>query len=633
MIASRSRLLAASLTVLALALAQGAAAQDMGPASAPANPSDAHPPAVILEPDQVQEAAPFEDEPEDGAPQTPEGDVPPHIVIADDPAEPAIPEVWAPVPLNAQGRSAYGLYLAGKLALMTGEGAKGADWLAQAAALTPEQPRVREQAFTSALLSGDLDVAGRLAPTADAAPAFIEIGRLISAVQTFVHGDARAANAALVARPIAAPHSRAGLMVAPWIAAAAGDWTRALAAPPAQGDVLTLAFARQNRALLLEKRRKYAEAEAELKALSDMPTIGALFHRAYGEFLERRGKRDEALAVYQAAMQGQQVDLATARALARLQAGRRAPASPDYRQGAAQALTTAAAQAVAERGNEFAVVYLRLALNLNEDAATQIQLAQVLDRVGLKAAARTALSRVGPEDPVLYANARAQLALNLEEDGQSQAALTELRAAAAAEPDDPRIALVMASQLMQLEQYEAALALLSGPLLNTATQGAQIHFLRGAALESLDRIPEAEAELWAAHLADPNNANTLNYLGYLWVDKGLRVDQGAGLLAQAYAMEPENGNIQDSLGWAQFKQGYFDTAVVTLEEAVDKEPANPEINDHLGDAYWRVGRQREAVWLWNRVLSLDPEPERKAEVERKIAKGLDDAAPATGGSH
>src|SRR3989344_2930432 len=248
MIASRSRLLAASLTVLALALAQGATAQDMGPASAPANPSDTHPPAVILEPDQVQEAAPCEDDPEAGAPQPPDGDVPPHIVIADAPAEPAIPEVWAPVPLNAQGRSAYGLYLAGKLALMTGEGAKGADWLAQAAALTPEQPRVREEAFTSALLSGDLDVAGRLAPTADAAPAFIEIGRLISAVQTFVHGDARAANAALVARPIAAPHSRAGLMVAPWVAAAAGDWTRALAAPPAQGAVPTLAFARQNRA-------------------------------------------------------------------------------------------------------------------------------------------------------------------------------------------------------------------------------------------------------------------------------------------------------------------------------------------------------------------------------------------------
>jgi tetratricopeptide (TPR) repeat protein len=650
MIASRSRLFAASLTVLALAIAQGAAAQELPAGSFQTDPKPAgqpgpsiqpefepSPPSIILRPDQTHEDAvpgsrDAEDEPEDGAPQTetPDGDVAIDVVINDEPAAPPIPEIWSSIPTDAQGRSAYGLYLAGKLALMTGEGEKGADWLAQANALTPEQPRVREQAFTSALLSGDLDVAARLAPTADASPAFTEGGRLISAIQTFVHGDPRAANAALAARPIAAPHSRAGLMVAPWIAAAAGDWTRALAAPPTQGDALTLAFARQNRALLLEKRRDYAEAETELKALSDMPTIGALFHRAYGEFLERRGKRDEALAVYLAAVQGQAVDLATTRALTRARSGGRPPAAPDFRQGAAQALTTAAAQAVAERGNEFAVVYLRLALNLHEDSATQIQLAQVLDRVGLKAAARTALSRVGPEDPVLYANARAQLALNLAEDEQLDAALTELRAAAAAQPNDPRIALVTAGQLLQLEQHQAALDLLNGPLLNTANQGGQIHFLRGVALESLNRIPEAEAELWAAHQADPNNADTLNYLGYLWVDRGLRVDQGAGLLAQAHAADPENGNIQDSLGWAQFKQGYFDTAVVTLEEAADKEPANAEINDHLGDAYWRVGRRREAVWLWNRVLSLDPEAERKAEVERKIANGLDDAAPATG---
>jgi Flp pilus assembly protein TadD len=102
------------------------------------------------------------------------------------------------------------------------------------------------------------------------------------------------------------------------------------------------------------------------------------------------------------------------------------------------------------------------------------------------------------------------------------------------------------------------------------------------------------------------------------------------LIARAHAADPENGNIQDSLGWAQFKQGQFDTAVATLEAAVDKEPANAEINDHLGDAYWRVGREREARWLWNRVLILNPEAERRAEVERKIENGLDDAPPAGG---
>ena len=103
------------------------------------------------------------------------------------------------------------------------------------------------------------------------------------------------------------------------------------------------------------------------------------------------------------------------------------------------------------------------------------------------------------------------------------------------------------------------------------------------------------------------------------------------MLARAHAAEPDNGNIQDSLGWAQFRQGQYDIAVETLEGAVSKEPANAEINDHLGDAYWQVGRRREAEWQWNRVLTLEPDAERRAEVEQKLANGLSVAPPVTAG--
>ncbi len=633
MIAPRSRLFAASLTVLAVAVAGQAFAQETAPAATPAPTPQTHPPAVILEPGQpipgqaptATPEAPREATP--GAESAPD----PHIIITDTPATPPIPAVWSPVPTDAEGRSAYGLYLAGKLALMQGQGGSGADYLAQAERLTPEQPRVREQAFTSALLTGDLDVAAALAPTdATASLAFVEGGRLVRLVQDYAHGDARAANAALAAQPIGAPHARAGLLVSPWIAAAAGDWPRALQPAPAAGDPLTLAFARMNRAALLERRRDYAQAEAELKAAADAPGIGALFKRPYGEFLERRGRRDDAIALYEAAMAVQPADPGVARALQRLKEGGRPPALPDLREGASQALVTAAAQASAERGNEFAAVYLRLAQNLYPEDETEYQLAQVLARAGLKSSARAALSRIGAETPSLYAAARAQMAVSLEEEGQSEEALAELRRAAAAAPDDPRIAQVLAGQLMQLKKHDEALALLDGPILNTADQGAGVRFLRGAAYEALGRVPEAEAELWAALQAAPNDPDMLNYLGYLWVDKGLRVQEGAEMIARAHALEPDNGNIQDSLGWAQFKQGQYETAVDTLEQAVDKEPANAEINDHLGDAYWKVGRRREAVWLWNRVLVLDPDDERRAAVERKIADGLE-AAPAAKG--
>ena len=193
----------------------------------------------------------------------------------------------------------------------------------------------------------------------------------------------------------------------------------------------------------------------------------------------------------------------------------------------------------------------------------------------------------------------------------------------AASPNDPRMAYVTAGQLLQLERYDDALALLNGPLLATDTQSADVRFMRGAAYESLGRVPEAEAELWAALQDQPNEPSYLNYLGYLWVDSGTRVAEGAEMIGRAHAAEPEDGNIQDSLGWAQYRQGQFDTAVETLEQAVAKEPANAEINDHLGDAYWQVGRRREAGFQWNRVLTLDPDDERRAEVERKLTEGLD----------
>ena len=82
MIASRSRLFAASLTVLAVALAGHASAQET---TSPAPTLETHPPAVILEPGQTApgQTAPAQ-APTEAAPD-------PHIIITDTPATPAIP--------------------------------------------------------------------------------------------------------------------------------------------------------------------------------------------------------------------------------------------------------------------------------------------------------------------------------------------------------------------------------------------------------------------------------------------------------------------------------------------------------------------------------------------------------------
>ncbi|RZJ95726.1 MAG: tetratricopeptide repeat protein, partial [Brevundimonas sp.] len=585
------------------------------PAVLPAEPTPA--PAAVPETPATEE--------EDGGP----ANGGPALETPEEPAEPAIPAVWAPVPRDAQGDSAYGLYLAGRVALAGGVGDDGARLLARAQALTPEQPSVTEQAFIAALMSGDMDVAGRTAPTdAGAAPLFVETGKLVRAVQAFATGDARGAYAQLK-QPIGAPHTGVVLLLKPWVAAAAGDWRAAQAEPDAGLDAVSLAFARANRALLLEMRGRTAEAETEFKALADQPGAGALFKVPYGEFLERRGRRAEAQAVYEAAIAGGQNDVPTNQALRRVRDGGAAPAAPTLKTGAALALTTAAAQASVARSNEVAVVYLRLALNLDRDPEVLYRLGQTLSRAGLSGPAQQVLEQITPRDTLLYAAARLQLGLAAEAAKDNETALARLREAAAAAPEDAVVARVLAGQLLSMKRYDETLAVLDGPLLNTADQNPDVRFMRGAAYEALGRIDDAEAELWAALQAEPNSASVQNYLGYLWVDHNLRVAQGAELIARAHASQPDDGNIQDSLGWAQYRQGQYEQAVETLEGAVAKLPANPEINDHLGDAYWRVGRQREAGFQWRRVLSLDPDAEQRAAAERKLAEGLTEA-PAGG---
>lgn len=594
-------------SAVALSLAAPSLAQE-APEPAPETPADA--------PAEAQDAEP-------------NGDPVPHIIIADEPETPEEPKVtpipaeWAPIPLNADRNSAFGLYLAGRNALTSGESAIGADYLSRVYALTPEQPRVREQAFTAALLAGDLDEAGRIAPTdPEVSPVIVQAGRLVQAVQVYVGGDARRADALLTNAPVGEPHDRAGFYVQGWIAAAAKDWDRALAMPPANFDPVSAMVARANRARLLEQRRRYDEADAEWRDLTSHAIAGALFRQPYGEFLERRGRRDDALVQYDAAITAGTADRRVIQGRERVLAKGRPPALPNFREGAAQALRTAADQMIAQRAHEFGVVYLRLAQNLSPSDNTQLLVGQTLIQGGIEPAGRAALAEVSEASPALYAAARIQTAMSLSKAGRDEEALVELRRAAAVRPDEAGVAYMLAGQLMQMERHEAALELLNGPLLNTADQGFEVHFLRGAAYESLDRDTEAEAELWAALQMQPDNPTLLNYLGYLWVDTGTRVEEGSAMIARAHAAEPKDGNIQDSLGWAQFRQGQYEAAVVNLEGAVDKEPANAEINDHLGDAYWAVGRQREAGFQWNRVLTLEVDDKRRSEVEGKLRDRL-----------
>lgn len=545
----------------------------------------------------------------------------------------AIPEVWSPIPTDELGRTAYGLYLSGRLAAFRGDNITGADLLAQSQALTPEQPVVGEEAFRTGLFAGDLDTLAELAPSIQDTPLLAEAGRLVVIVDALNGGDAEASLDLLRSRPLTEPFETIGRYILPAVAAAAGDWDLALApvtTPLTDVDGLVL---RHQRVRLLEFRRRHAEAEAEYRVITASPLGAQLFSADYGRFLERRGRTEEALALYEGSLTGPTPDPQALIGRARVLDRAAPPPVPTIRENAAFAIKLVAIQSAELGQRDVSAIFLRLAENLGPDDEVALRLGLSLAALGQEASAREAFGRVSTANPIIYAGAQFGLGLSLQREDRGLEALEALQRADASAPGQMEVIFRLAQQLIALDRHEEALAVLNRPAVNVDGQSPGIRFLRGATLESLGRLDEAENELWAALTAAPNEPTILNHLGYMWVDTGRRVEQGAEMLARAHAADPENGNIQDSLGWAQFRQGQYDMAVETLEGAVSKQPANAEIVDHLGDAYWQVGRRREARWQWNRVLTLDPDAERRAEVEEKLANGLSIAPPVTAGQH
>lgn len=152
---------------------------------------------------------------------------------------------------------------------------------------------------------------------------------------------------------------------------------------------------------------------------------------------------------------------------------------------------------------------------------------------------------------------------------------------------------------------------------------------RGIIYERLKRWPEAEADFKRVLKFVPDDVDTLNYLGYTWVDRGENLTEAFDMIREAVKQQPESGAIVDSLGWAHYKLGEYQKAKENLEKAVALSPSSATIIDHLGDVYWKLGRKREAGFQWKRALEFEPTDEERATIEIKLKGGLEAVPPAT----
>ncbi|MBT6567221.1 MAG: tetratricopeptide repeat protein [Candidatus Puniceispirillum sp.] len=140
--------------------------------------------------------------------------------------------------------------------------------------------------------------------------------------------------------------------------------------------------------------------------------------------------------------------------------------------------------------------------------------------------------------------------------------------------------------------------------------------------EQLGSDDKAEERFLAALTVSPDDAFTLNYLGYWWADEGRNLDEAIKMIEKAVELRPESGYFVDSLGWVHYKLGNYPVAVELLEKATTLEPADPVIFDHLGDAYWRLNRYAEARHMWTFAIDQSNDQELTDTMRKKLSNGL-----------
>ena len=522
---------------------------------------------------------------------------------------------------------AFSTYLSARFAAGEHDLPQAARYYGQSLSNDQGNPSLLALSFFYSTTSGDFDAAGKYAQAVIAATPDDRAARLALAVIGFKHKDYVDVRKQLSASAKGPFTALTLALFDAWAAAAEHD-TAGM-----QKDLQSLmeqkgaeSMAAFHTALLQDYLNNAPAADAAYKKAlaSTAPTPRVL--EAYGRFLERQGRGEDAAKLYQSHINEGGLASVTRPGLARIAANQkpegmiRSPAD-----GAAEALFGIAASLTDAQSAEVSILYLRMALYLRSDLGlAQVLLADRFETLRKYDSAIAIYRSIEPSSPY-WRMAQVQASLDLQRLGNNDDAIAGLKKLVVADPNDSESWVALGDTYRASEKfaesvdaYNHAEKVIGKP----SRRDWPMFYARAMAKEKLKRLDDSEADIQTALKLSPEQPELLNYLGYSWVDRGRNIPTALTMLEKARALRPYDGYIVDSVGWAYFQLGRYDDAAKTLEAAVLLVPGDPTINDHLGDALWRAGRRIEARFQWNHALTFSEKDDDKTAITAKLKNGL-----------
>jgi tetratricopeptide (TPR) repeat protein len=365
---------------------------------------------------------------------------------------------------------------------------------------------------------------------------------------------------------------------------------------------------------IYRRQGKYTEAMATLKKADSL--VQDSLEVPYNEALidEAEGKFDEAIQLLQGLVDKSQKPVATL--------------SISERNNRSVFLERLGSIYRETGKNQLAIETFRKMMDLG-DESTKRGYSQIIDTYRedkqwnqATAAAQEAVKALPKE-----ADMRMVLAGQLADSGKIDEGISLAKAQLKGTAEDRDVYLQLSQIYARLRRWsEADEALDKASALSTKSEDKKYdYYLRGSYLERQKKYEPAEEMFRKVLATDPRDAGTLNYLGYMLADRGVRLEEALGLIKRAVQEEPQNYAYLDSLGWAYFKLGNYDMAEETLRKAMDHNSNDPTVHDHMGEVYAKTGRLKlaaaqweRALEEWNRSLPADVETNDVARVQKQL---------------
>lgn len=526
-----------------------------------------------------------------------------------------------------------GHYLAGYVAAQEGKWKEGAALLEAAHKQEPKNNTLAESVYTLRLLSGDTSGAIKIAKAFSGKGEDAIISHILLAMDAIRSDNYKTAEKQLysVSLPEVGKAPAVGSVIVPFLAAWAkageGEYNDALNLLKAVETSATYEVVEYHKALIYDMMGNVEEAKKAYEASLSGKIKPYHFIEAAGGFYARHGMMDKAKELYRSYQDLNPTTEFFENELASLDKGV-IPQSIKItaKQGFIESLMEAVRIAYQNNLYTEGMAYLQMINYLAPDfPQSLILLANHYEEQGNFLEANRLYSRI-EKDSSFYWKSQINIARNLYLSGNKTQGEKMLRQLADQKPSSYVAPLELADLLREDEHFDSAAAAYEQVVARIG-KPTQFHwfvyYTLGISYEQAGQWDKAEKALRAALELSPGQPDILNYLGYSWLVKGKNIPEAKKMIEEAMDARPDDAHIVDSMGWALFQIGEYDKAVEYLEQAVETMPYDPVMNEHLGDVYWRVGRQTEARFQWQRAMTdHDAEPKQVKGLKEKLAYGL-----------